>query len=164
MSTERNLRSSCEKHTTLGKNRMDSKASAHWEGGLKDTYGKVATESGVLDAGYSFKQRFEQPGTNPEELIGAAHASCFSMALSMILGEKGYTADAIDTQAKVTLSQSDAGFDISSIHLDVEVARAVPTTLLSGSRRNRQANCPVSKVLKADITMSAKLKANMALP
>ena len=139
---------------------MDSKASAHWEGGLKDGQGKVATESGVLDAGYSFKQRFEgEPGTNPEELIGAAHASCFSMALSMILGEKGYTADAIDTQAKVTLSQSDAGFDISSIHLDVEASvSGADDAAFQEAAETAKANCPVSKVLKSDITMSAKLK------
>ncbi|MCS2608831.1 OsmC family protein [Halomonas dongshanensis] len=139
---------------------MDSKASAHWEGGLKDGKGKVATESGVLDADYSFKQRFEgAPGTNPEELIGAAHASCFSMALSMILGDAGYTPTSIDTKARVTLKQSDGGFDISTIHLDVEaVIDGADEAAFKKAADTAKANCPVSKVLNAEITMDAKLK------
>ncbi|AIA75359.1 MAG: OsmC family protein [Vreelandella alkaliphila] len=139
---------------------MDSKASARWEGGLKDGQGNVATESGALDAGYSFKQRFEgAPGTTPEELIGAAHASCFSMALSMILGEKGFTADAIDTNARVTLSQSADGFDISSIHLDVVASvSGADDAAFQEAAETAKANCPVSKVLNADITMDATLK------
>ncbi|MGM0832944.1 OsmC family protein [Halomonas qinghailakensis] len=139
---------------------MDSKASARWEGGLKEGQGNVATESGALDAGYSFKQRFEgAPGTNPEELIGAAHASCFSMALSMILGEKGFTAEAIDTNARVTLSQSAEGFDISSIHLDVVASvSGADDAAFQEAAETAKANCPVSKVLNADITMEATLK------
>ncbi|MDW0358306.1 OsmC family protein [Vreelandella venusta] len=139
---------------------MDSKASARWEGGLKDGQGNVATESGALDASYSFKQRFEgAPGTTPEELIGAAHASCFSMALSMILGEKGFTADAIDTNARVTLSQSADGFDISSIHLDVVASvSGADEAAFQEAAETAKANCPVSKVLNADITMEATLK------
>ncbi|HDZ47266.1 hypothetical protein LCGC14_0027400 [marine sediment metagenome] len=139
---------------------MDRKASARWEGGLKDGKGTVSTESGVLDAKYSFSKRFEdEKGTNPEELIGAAHASCFSMALSMILGEKGYTADAIETTAKVTLSQSDAGFDISKIHLDVVAAiSGADEAAFQEAAETAKANCPVSKVLNADISMTAKLK------
>ena len=139
---------------------MDRKASARWEGGLKDGKGTVSTESGVLDANYSFSKRFEdEKGTNPEELIGAAHASCFSMALSMILGEKGYTADSIETSAKVTLSQSDAGFDISKIHLDVVAAiSGADDAAFQEAAETAKANCPVSKVLKADISMTAKLK------
>lgn len=139
---------------------MDSKASARWEGELKDGQGNVATESGALDAGYSFKQRFEgAPGTTPEELIGAAHASCFSMALSMILGEKGFTADAIDTNARVTLSQSADGFDISSIHLDVVASvSGADDAAFQEAAETAKANCPVSKVLNADITMDATLK------
>lgn len=139
---------------------MDSKANARWVGGLKEGEGHVATESGVLDADYSFKQRFEgAPGTNPEELIGAAHASCFSMALSMILGEKGYTADEIETDARVTLSQSAGGFDISSIHLEVSasVSGADEADFLEAAE-TAKVNCPVSKVLNAEITMTAKLK------
>ncbi|KPQ26717.1 MULTISPECIES: OsmC family protein [unclassified Halomonas] len=139
---------------------MDRKASARWEGGLKDGRGHVATESGVLDASYSFKKRFEdEKGTNPEELIGAAHASCFSMALSMVLGEKDLTATSIETSAKVTLSQSDAGFDISKIHLDVEAqVDGADDATFKEAAETAKANCPVSKVLNADISMTAKLK------
>ncbi|SES32288.1 osmotically inducible protein OsmC [Vreelandella subterranea] len=139
---------------------MDRKASARWEGGLKDGRGHVATESGVLDASYSFKKRFEdEKGTNPEELIGAAHASCFSMALSMVLGEKDLTATSIETSANVTLSQSDAGFDISKIHLDVEAqVDGADEATFKEAAETAKANCPVSKVLNADISMTAKLK------
>ncbi|MCA1773223.1 MAG: OsmC family protein [Halomonas sp.] len=139
---------------------MDRKASARWEGGLKDGRGHVATESGVLDASYSFKKRFEdEKGTNPEELIGAAHASCFSMALSMVLGEKDLTATSIETSAKVTLSQSDAGFDISKIHLDVEAqVDGADDATFKEAAETAKANCPVSKVLNAEISMTAKLK------
>ncbi|WP_404473677.1 OsmC family protein [Vreelandella venusta] len=140
---------------------MDRKASAHWEGGLKDGQGTVSTESGVLKAThYSFKKRFEdEPGTNPEELIGAAHASCFSMALSMILGEKGYTAESIDTNAQVTLSQSADGFDISKIHLEVEASiSGADEAVFKEAAEMAKDNCPVSKVLNAEITMEAKLK------
>ncbi|PRY63456.1 osmotically inducible protein OsmC [Vreelandella songnenensis] len=139
---------------------MDRKASARWEGGLKDGKGTVKTESGVLDANYSFKKRFEdEKGTNPEELIGAAHASCFSMALSMILGDKGYTADSIETSASVTLKQDSQGFSISKIHLDVvaEIDGADEASFQEAAE-TAKANCPVSKVLNADISMTAKLK------
>lgn len=139
---------------------MDRKASARWEGGLKDGKGTVKTESGVLDANYSFKQRFEdEKGTNPEELIGAAHASCFSMALSMILGDKGYTADSIETSANVTLKQDTQGFSISKIHLDVvaDIDGADESSFQEAAEAAK-ANCPVSKVLNADISMTAKLK------
>ncbi|RUR39138.1 OsmC family protein [Vreelandella populi] len=139
---------------------MDRKASARWEGGLKDGQGTVKTESGVLDANYSFKKRFEdEKGTNPEELIGAAHASCFSMALSMILGDKGYTADSIETSASVTLKQDSQGFSISKIHLDVvaEIDGADESSFQEAAEAAK-ANCPVSKVLNADISMTAKLK------
>ena len=139
---------------------MDRKASARWEGGLKDGQGTVKTESGVLDANYSFKKRFEDEiGTNPEELIGAAHASCFSMALSMILGDKGYTADSIETSASVTLKQDSQGFSISKIHLDVvaEIDGADESSFQEAAEAAK-ANCPVSKVLNADISMTAKLK------
>ncbi|RUR34168.1 OsmC family protein [Vreelandella nanhaiensis] len=139
---------------------MDRKASARWEGGLKDGQGTVKTESGVLDAHYSFKKRFEdEKGTNPEELIGAAHASCFSMALSMILGDKGYTANSIETSASVTLKQDSQGFSISKIHLDVvaEIDGADESSFQEAAEAAK-ANCPVSKVLNADISMTAKLK------
>lgn len=139
---------------------MDRKASARWEGGLKDGKGTVSTESGVLNANYSFKKRFEdEKGTNPEELIGAAHASCFSMALSMILGDQGYTADAIETSASVTLKQDSEGFSISKIHLDVvaEIDGADEASFKEAAEKAK-ANCPVSKVLNAEISMTAKLK------
>src|SRR5712691_10474211 len=100
---------------------MQRKASAHWSGGLKDGKGKLTTGSGVLkDTPYSFSTRFEsQPGTNPEELIAAAHAGCFTMALSAQLGNAGMTAQALDTTATVTLEKLDAGFTITAIHLQV---------------------------------------------
>ncbi|MBZ5488121.1 OsmC family protein [Halomonas aquamarina] len=139
---------------------MDRKASARWEGGLKDGQGTVKTESGVLDANYSFKKRFEdEKGTNPEELIGAAHASCFSMALSMILGDKGYTANSIDTNASVTLKQNSQGFSISKIHLEVVAdIDGADEASFQEAAETAKANCPVSKVLNADISMTAKLK------
>src|SRR6267142_2337508 len=100
---------------------MLKKASAIWKGSLKDGGGTISTETGVLDhAPYGFKARFENgKGTNPEELIGAAHAGCFSMALSMILGEAGLTAESIETQADVTLEKLESGFEITAVHLSV---------------------------------------------
>src|SRR6202041_1162545 len=100
---------------------MQRTGSAHWAGGLKDGKGTVSTASGVLsNTQYSFATRFENgAGTNPEELIAAAHAGCFSMALSAQLGNAGMTAEAIDTKASLTLEKTDAGFSITAIHLDV---------------------------------------------
>src|ERR1700743_3782954 len=97
-------------------------ASAAWSGGLKDGKGSISTESGALkEYPYGFAARFEgQKGTNPEELLGAAHAGCFTMALSMILGEAGLKADAMDTQAKVTLEQVEGGFAITAVHLTLK--------------------------------------------
>src|ERR1035438_4494289 len=102
---------------------MQRTASAHWSGGLKDGKGTVSTQSGVLSqTQYSFSTRFENgAGTNPEELIAAAHAGCFSMALSAQLGSAGMTADSIDTKATLTLDKTEAGFTITSVHLDVKV-------------------------------------------
>ena len=139
---------------------MLKKASAIWKGGLKDGSGAISTESGVLDhAPYGFKARFENgKGTNPEELIGAAHAGCFSMALSMILGEAGLTAESIKTQADVTLEKLDSGFEITTIHLTVAAkipgANKAQFDDLAGKAK---AGCPVSKLLKAEITMDAQL-------
>lgn len=139
---------------------MKRNASAHWEGSLKDGKGTVSTESGVLsEQPYSFKTRFEDgKGTNPEELLGAAHAGCFSMALSMILGESGYEADRIDTRAGVTLSKTDEGFEISAIHFDVtaKVADIEESEFLQAANTAKM-NCPVSKALKPDITMDIRL-------
>jgi len=141
---------------------MDIKrrGSAHWSGGLKDGKGSVSTQSGALKAlPYGFGTRFEDgPGTNPEELIGAAHAGCFTMALSSILGQEGLTATALDTTAAVTLRQSAQGFEISAVHLTLE--GKVPNTDAGTFQRLAQKakeNCPVSKLLKADITLDAKL-------
>lgn len=139
---------------------MKIKSSAVWNGTLKEGNGTISTGSGALDAKpYSFRTRFEgEPGTNPEELIGAAHASCFSMALSMILGLDGMNPEKIETEATVTLEQKDGGFAITSSHLDV-VAKVPGATdeAFQASAAKAKAGCPVSKVLNATITMSAKL-------
>ena len=101
---------------------MKKTASAHWQGGIKDGKGTISTQSGVLaEQPYGFNTRFEdKPGTNPEELIGAAHAGCFSMALSKELGEAGMTAESIDTKAEVTLDKQDGGFAITAVHLSLK--------------------------------------------
>jgi osmotically inducible protein OsmC len=141
-------------------NAMQKTGSAKWQGGIKDGVGSISTQSGVLkDAPYGFKARFEGgPGTNPEELIGAAHAGCFSMALSLILGEAGMVADSIETKATVTLEKEGGGFSITAIHLDVAVK--IPGAEQAAFEKAAQAakeNCPVSKLLKAPITMNASL-------
>ena len=139
---------------------MQRTASAHWSGGLKDGKGTVSTQSGVLNqTQYSFNTRFENgAGTNPEELIAAAHAGCFSMALSAQLGEAGMKAESIDTKATLTLEKTDAGFTITAVHLDVSVR--IPggdQAKFDQAAQNAEKGCPVSRVLKADITMDAKL-------
>lgn len=137
------------------------KAWAVWRGGIKDGGGTISTETGVLkEAPYGFKSRFEDgPGTNPEELIGAAHAGCFSMALSLMLGEAGLKPEQIDTHAAVTLEKSAGGFDITAIHLTV-VARipGADQAKFEEIANKAKAGCPVSKVLRANITMDAKLE------
>ncbi len=144
---------------------MQRKASAVWKGGLKDGRGTVSTDSGVLrDTAYSFSTRFEnQPGTNPEELIAAAHAGCFSMALSGQLGNSGMTAESIETTANLTLEKTDAGFTITAIHLDVKAR--IPNAdraKFEEAANNAKKNCPVSRVLNAKITMNATLAAEKA--
>jgi lipoyl-dependent peroxiredoxin len=141
---------------------MTKKGSAVWKGSLKEGGGTISTETGVLkDAPYGFKARFETgPGTNPEELIGAAHAGCFSMALSLILGNAGFTADYIRTQAAVSLEKVGEGFEITKVHLTVNAK--VPGA--SAEKFQELANmaksgCPVSKLMKASISMDAKLDA-----
>lgn len=139
---------------------MKRNANAHWKGGLKDGRGSISTPSGVLDnAQYSFDTRFENDkGTNPEELIGAAHAGCFSMALSMMLGEAGYTPDSIDTKATVNLEQSEGGFAITAVHLDVTAkVPGADAKAFEKAANDAKAGCPVSKLFNADITMDAKL-------
>jgi osmotically inducible protein OsmC len=134
--------------------------SAAWKGGLKDGKGSITTESGALQAyPYGFASRFEgQRGTNPEELIGAAHAGCFTMALSLILGEAKLVADQMDTSAEVTLEQVEGGFAITAVHLTLKAripgATQAQFEELAGKAK---AGCPVSKLLKADITLDAKL-------
>lgn len=134
--------------------------SARWQGELKTGTGHVSTESGVLnDQPYGFNTRFEgKSGTNPEELIGAAHAGCFSMALSMILGEQNLTADSIDTRATVNLEEKDGGFTITKVHLDVtaKIPGASEEQFREAANTAKK-NCPVSKLLTAEITMDASL-------
>jgi len=141
---------------------MKKSASAHWSGDLRSGTGSISTETGVLrDAPYGFSSRFEDgPGTNPEELIGAAHAACFSMALSLGLSEAGLTADSIDTKAVVTLDKDGDGFAITAVHLTcrAKVPDADPATFTRIAEATK-ASCPVSKVLKASITLDAALSA-----
>ena len=141
---------------------MQRKASAVWQGGIKDGKGSITTASGVLSATpYSFSTRFEgAPGTNPEELIAAAHAGCFSMALSLMLGEAGIQPERIDTQAAVTLEKTEGGFSITKVHLDVNVrAPGADRVKFEAAAAKAKFGCPVSKLLNAAITMNAKLAA-----
>ena len=140
---------------------MKRKASAVWRGGLKDGKGAISMESGTLkEAQYSFGTRFENGvGTNPEELIAAAHAGCFSMAFSAELGKAGITPESINTTATITMEKTDAGFSVTQSHHDV-------TAKVSGADQAKvieianaaKAGCPISRVLKANITMDAKVE------
>ena len=140
---------------------MQRKASAIWKGGLKDGKGVVSASSGVLsNTPYSFATRFEStPGTNPEELIAAAHAGCFSMALSGQLGAANLTASSIETTATLTLEKLESGWAITTVHLDV-VGRVpgADNAAFQKAAENAKSGCPVSKLLKANITMTAKLE------
>lgn len=140
---------------------MKRTASAVWKGALKDGKGFLSTESGVLsDTQYSFSTRFEDgKGTNPEELIAAAHAGCFSMALSAQLGAENQTAENIQTEAAVTMVKTDAGFTVTAVHLKVraKVPGASPPDFQKAAEAAK-ANCPISRLLKAEITMEAKLE------
>jgi osmotically inducible protein OsmC len=134
--------------------------SAAWQGGIKDGKGAITTESGALNAyPYGFASRFEgQCGSNPEELIAAAHAGCFTMALSLILGEAKLTAEQLDTSAAVTLEQVEAGYAITAVHLTLKCK--VPGVNQANFERlagMAKAGCPVSKLLKAEITLDATL-------
>lgn len=140
---------------------MQRTASAVWSGGLKDGKGSISSQSGVLsDTPYSFTTRFEgAKGTNPEELIAAAHAGCFTMALSAQLGTMNFTPQSLRTTATLSFEKLDAGWTISKIHLDV--AGRVPgisADAFQNAAQSAKANCPVSRVLKAEITMSASLE------
>ena len=134
--------------------------SAVWSGGLKDGIGSISTQTGVLkEAPYGFKARFEDgPGTNPEELIGAAHAGCYTMALSGVLAEAGLTAQKLETTAAVTLDKVDGGFAITKVHLTlVATIAGADQAKFDEAAQKAKVNCPVSKLLKAEITLDAKL-------
>ncbi|MDX6022280.1 OsmC family protein [Scandinavium sp. V105_16] len=139
---------------------IHKKGQAHWEGDLKRGKGTVSTESGALEKQpYGFNTRFEgAKGTNPEELIAAAHASCFSMALSLMLSEAGYTATSIDTEATVSLDKVDAGFAITKVALQSKIAVPdIDPGTFDEIIQKAKAGCPVSQVLKAEITLDYKL-------
>ena len=139
---------------------MNKFASAHWEGDIKKGKGTISTQSGALkEQPYGFNTRFEdEPGTNPEELIGAAHAGCFSMAFSLELGNAGYTADSIETKAKVTLDKDGDGFSITKIPLDMTAKiPGIDDAEFQKIANGAKEGCPVSKVLNAEITLDAKL-------
>ena len=140
--------------------RIVRRGSAEWSGGIKDGRGLISTESGALAKyPYGFASRFEgQKGSNPEELLGAAHAACFTMALSLELGNAKLTAEKLETTAKVTLEQVDAGYAITAVHLVLEgkvpgASQEQFAQLAAGAK----ANCPLSKVIKAEITLEARL-------
>ncbi|WP_311267105.1 OsmC family protein [Sphingobium sp. WCS2017Hpa-17] len=140
--------------------KINRSGSAVWSGGLKDGKGTISTQSGALDAyPYGFATRFEGvPGSNPEELIAAAHASCFTMALSLILGEAGLTAEKMDTSAVVTLEKQDDGFAVTASHLTLKAT--IPGTddaTFQELAAKAKAGCPISKLLKAEISLEAEL-------
>jgi osmotically inducible protein OsmC len=139
---------------------MERQATARWHGAVKEGRGSITTESKTLsEQAYSFTSRFEQgQGTNPEELIAAAHAGCFSMALALELGNAGLTPDSIETRAAVNIEQQGEGFSITSVHLDVSAS--VPDAddgAFQKAADTAREGCPVSKVLNAEISMNAKL-------
>ncbi|MDP3558941.1 MAG: OsmC family protein [Legionellaceae bacterium] len=140
---------------------MKRSGSAEWKGNLKDGKGTVSTESGILHhTPYSFKMRFEDaPGTNPEELIAAAHAACFSMAFSAQLEKEGLKAESINTSVSVSLEKSDEGFFIPFIHLQVSAKIPHATqAIFQKAATSAKEGCPVSKLMKASITMDATLE------
>lgn len=140
---------------------MKRTASAMWTGNLKEGKGKISTQSGVLSqAQYGFNTRFEEgPGTNPEELIAAAHAGCFSMALSAQLTEAGMTVESIKTHAAVKLDKVDGGFAITKVHLDLTAnIPGIDRSTFETIANQAKTGCPVSKVLNAEITLDAKLE------
>ena len=141
---------------------MERRATAVWQGDLRHGQGTLTTESKVLsNTPYSFSTRFEgSPGTNPEELLGAAHAGCFTMALTHLLGEAGIKPERIDTKATVTLEKQEAGFAITRVHLDVGVrAPGADRAKVDHAAATAKTNCPLSKVLRAAISMEARLEA-----
>ncbi len=129
--------------------------SARWKGGIRDGHGTVSTESGALsDRRYSFGTRFEdEAGTNPEELIGAAHAACFSMALSLILGEAGVRDVTIDTSSAVSVEKLAGGFEVTKVHLRVHVNGTGDEAVIREAAKQAETGCPISKLMKAPISM-----------
>ena len=139
---------------------MKTYGSAAWSGGIKDGKGAISTHSGALkDYPYGFASRFEgKPGTNPEELIGAAHAGCFTMALSLILGEAKLTAEHMETRAEVTLDKDGDGFSITAVHLTLQAKiPGADQATFEQLTAKAKAGCPVSKLLNAAITLEATL-------
>jgi osmotically inducible protein OsmC len=139
---------------------MTTYGTAVWKGGLKDGKGAITTKSGALkEYPYGFAARFEgQPGTNPEELIGAAHAGCFTMALSLILGEAGFTADQMDTKAEITLTKQDDGFAITKSALTLRAKiPGIDDAKFQELAAKAKAGCPISKLFKTEITLDAAL-------
>jgi osmotically inducible protein OsmC len=140
--------------------KINRSGSAVWTGGLKDGKGAISTQSGALDAyPYGFATRFEGvPGSNPEELIAAAHASCFTMALSLILGEAGLTAEKMETSAVVTLEKLDEGFAVTASRLTLKATiPGADDATFQELAAKAKANCPISKLLNADISLEAEL-------
>lgn len=140
---------------------MNRTASAHWAGDLTSGGGHVSTASGVLSSTpYSYKARFEQgKGTNPEELLAAAHAGCFTMALSMVLGQAGLKADSLDTTCTVSLEKDGEGFSITRSHLELKAkVPGASQEAFENAAQTAKANCPVSKLFDTEITLDAKLE------
>ena len=140
---------------------MERKASAVWQGNLKGGKGTISTASGVLsNTQYSFSTRFENgAGTNPEELIAAAHAGCFAMAFSAQLGEAGLTPDRVEASATVTLEKTEGGFAVTKSHLEMKAKIPGATQeAFDKAANNAKAGCPISKLLKAEITLKATLE------
>ncbi|MFG1175108.1 OsmC family protein [Erwiniaceae bacterium CAU 1747] len=140
---------------------IHKKGQAHWEGDIKRGKGTISTESGALDnQPYGFNTRFEgKPGTNPEELIGAAHSACFSMALSLMLGEAGFTPESIDTVADVSLDKVDGGFAITKVALQSKIRLpGIADDEFDKIIQQAKAGCPISKLLSTDITLEYQLE------
>lgn len=140
---------------------MKRNAAAVWEGGIKNGKGTISAESGLISgAPYSFGNRFEhRAGTSPEKLLAAAHASCYSMALSLVLGESGLTAERVDTTATVTVEPDNGGFTITSVHLDVHARiPGADQEAFEAAANGSKVGCPVSKLFNADITLEPRLE------
>ena len=138
---------------------MKKTASAHWQGGIKDGKGTISTESGVLkDSPYGFNTRFEdKPGTNPEELIGAAHASCFSMALAMMLEQEGISGVSIKTKSDISMDKEGDGFAVKKAHLTTTITADADQAKILEVAEKAKEGCPISKLLNAEITMDASV-------